>query len=486
MSDIPSIDHKEKFQKPTDEGIEAQLDQALAGVDVANLLDSNAPEPVQGKLRGLQSGSVQQIDIQKDIVLIELSGKAQGMARFSQFPTEPKMFDVVEVVVERFDPREGLYQLTPKGAATSSTDWDSLHPGTVVEGVVNGMNKGGLEVKVGSIRGFMPAGQIDLEFHKDISVFLGQKLLMEVSQVDKDSKKLVLSRRKILERERAEQKAKLSQEIEEGQTRTGRVRSVTDFGAFVDLGGMDGLIHISEMTYNRQLKPADIVKVGDQVEVKIIKFDRETGKLGLSLKQSMSDPWKDVETKYPVGTKVTARVVKIESFGAFIEVEEGVQGLLPLSEMSWQRIRNPNQIVQIGQTIPLVVIAVDPAGRRMTFSSKQAAPDPWADAATRYAKHSIHDGKVLRTAEFGAFIELEPNVEGLAHISELCDRRVKAVTEVVKVGDAVKVRILDVNTEQRRMSLSLKNTDGTYTPPPEAVKKPEKKRKIPLKGGLEW
>ncbi|HQY87948.1 MAG TPA: S1 RNA-binding domain-containing protein [Tepidisphaeraceae bacterium] len=486
MSDTPSTDHKEKFHKANDEGIEAQLDQALAGVDVENLLDSNAPQPLAGKLRGLQSGSVQQIDIQKDIVLVELSGKAQGMARFSQFLTEPKMFDVVEVVVERFDPREGLYQLTPKGAASNSTDWDSLQVGSVVEGVVNGMNKGGLEIKIGQIRGFMPAGQIDLEFHKDISVFLAQKLLVEVTQIERDSKKLVVSRRKVLERERGELKAKLSLEIEEGQTRTGKVRSVTDFGAFVDLGGMDGLIHISEMTYNRQLKPADIVKVGDQVEVKIIKFDRESGKLGLSLKQSMSDPWKDVESKYPVGTKVTARVVKIESFGAFIEVEEGVQGLLPLSEMSWQRIRNPNQAVQVGQTIPLVIIAVDPAGRRMTFSSKQAAPDPWSDATTRYAKHSVHDGKILRIAEFGAFIELEPNVEGLAHISELADRRVKTVNEVVKVGDVVKVRVLDVNTEQRRMSLSLKNTEGTFVPPPEAVKRPEKKRKIPLKGGLEF
>ncbi len=490
MSDTTFTESKEKFVPPSDAAVEAQLDAALEGVNVEKMLDDATPDKQpKGKLRGLQAGSIQQIDINKDFVLVELSGKAQGMARFSQFVTEPKLFDTVEVIVERFDAREGLYQLTPKGAAASNTDWDSLTVGSVVEGVVNGMNKGGLEIKVGQIRGFMPAGQVDIEFHKDISVFLSQKLLVEVTQLDKDNRKLVVSRRKIIEREREELKTKLAAEIEEGQTRQGRVRSVMDFGAFVDLGGMDGLIHISEMTYSRHQKPADLVKVGDMVEVKILKFDREKGKLSLSLKAAMSDPWKDVETKYPVGTKVTARVVKVESFGAFIEVEDGIQGLLPLSEMTWQRVRNPAQVVQVNQTIPLVVIALDTAGRRMTFSLKQASADPWAEATVKYAKHSVHEGKVLRTAEFGAFIELEPNVEGLAHISELADRRVKNVTDVVKVGDVVKVRVLELNLEQRRMALSLKQTDGTYAPPPEPTPtdlKKEKKRQSMLKGGLDF
>jgi small subunit ribosomal protein S1 len=479
---------KEKFTPPTDPGIQQQVEDAIGGVNLESLYGFDKPGamPTDRKLRGLQTASVLRIDLPKDEVLLELNGKMQGVARFSLFQTEPKQLDVVEVVVERFDPREGVYNCTPKGAASSSTDWDSLSVGTVVEGVVNGMNKGGLEVKVGNLRAFMPAGQVDIEFHKDISVFLSQKLLLEVTQLDKESHKLVVSRRKVLERERAEHAGKLATELEEGQTRSGTVRSVADFGAFVDLGGMDGLIHISEMTYNRQLKPADIVKVGDVVEVKVIKFDRETKKIGLSLKQTKADPWKDIETKYPVGTKVTARVVKIESFGAFIEVEEGVQGLLPLSEMSWQRIRNPNQAVQIGQTIPLAIIALDAAGKRMTFSLKQATPDPWAEVAAKYPKHSVHEGKVARLAEFGAFIELEANVDGLVHISEMADRRIKQPSDVAKPGDSVKVRIIEVDVANRRLSLSMKNTDGTYTPPPEAPKKVEKKRKVPLKGGLEF
>jgi small subunit ribosomal protein S1 len=306
-----------------------------------------------------------------------------------------------------------------------------------------------------------------------------------VTQIEREGKRLVVSRRRILDREREANREKMMEKIAEGQTLTGTVRNVMDFGAFVDLGGLDGLIHISEMTYNRQLRPADIVKVGDQVEVTVIKFDKETGKVGLSLKASMADPWKDIETKYPVGERITARVVKLESFGAFIEVEEGIQGLLPLSEMSWQRIRHPSAIVQIGQTIPLVVIAVDAANRKMTFSFKQASGDPWSDAAAQYPKHSVHEGKVARLAEFGAFVELAPNVDGLVHISEMSNQRVRTPADVCKVGDVVKVRVLDTDIANRRISLSMKNADDSFVPPVE-VKRVEKKRKVPLRGGLDF
>ena len=479
---------KEKFTPAIDPNVQAQVDTALEGVDLDNLYGFDEPDngPQSMKIRGLQTASVLRIDVPKDEVLVELTGKMQGAVRFSQFPTEPKLRDVVEVNVERFDPREGLYICSPKGVASTSTDWDSLSVGSVVEGVVNGMNKGGLEIKVGQLRAFMPAGQVDLEFHKDLSVFLTQKMTVEITQLEKESKRLVVSRRAILERERQANRETMLKKIQEGQTLTGTVRNVMDFGAFVDLGGLDGLIHISEMTYNRQAKPSDIVKVGDQVEVKVIKFDPETGKVGLSLKQSMTDPWKDVEAKYPVGERITARVVKLESFGAFIEVEEGIQGLLPLSEMSWQRIRHPSAVTSVGQTIPLVVIAVDAANRRMTFSSKQAAGDPWSDAAATFPKHSVHDGKVVRLAEFGAFVELAPNVDGLVHISEMSNQRVRTPGDVAKVGDVVKVRVLDTDIGQRRISLSMKQADESFVAPPEPTKRVEKKRKVPLRGGLDF
>ncbi len=477
---------KEKFIRPTDAAVNEQVEAAMSGIDVDALVDEAGDSSSMTKLRGLQSAIVERINIQKDEVFLNLGGKAQGVMPFSQFEAEPRITDAVEVMIERFDAREGLYICARKGAAQSNTDWDSLSVGAVVEGVVNGMNKGGLEVKVGQLRAFMPAGQIDIEFHKDISVFLSQKVIVEVTQCEKESKRLVVSRRRIIEKQREELKQQLSKELAEGQMRSGTVRSVMDFGAFVDLGGMDGLIHISEMTYNRQLKPKDIVNVGDKVEVKVLKFDPATGKVALSLKQSMKDPWVDAEQKYAVGTKVTARVVKIESFGAFIEVEDGVQGLLPLSEMSWQRIRNPKDVVQPNQTIPLVVIALDPAARRMTFSLKQAMPDPWSEAAAKFPKHSVHEGTVVRLADFGAFVELEKNVEGLAHVSELADRRVAKPADVVKPGDKVKVRVLDVDSSQRRIALSLKQTDGTFVAPVEVVKKPRKERKVPLRGGLDF
>src|SRR5947208_5642777 len=234
-------------------------------------------------------------------------------------------------------------------------------------------------------------------------------------------------------------------EVAEGQILRGNVRSLMEYGAFVDLGGMDGLLHISEITHRRGRKPEEFLKVGDVVDVKIIKLDKETGKMSLSLKQTMADPWTGAEGKYSVGTQVTGRVTKVESFGAFIEVEEGVEGLLPVSEISWQRIKLPSDILKEGDTIRLVVLSVDPAARRMSFSLKQAGPDPWKTVNERYATEMVVPGTITRTADFGAFVELEPGLEGLVHISELSDRPVRLVTDVAKTGQQVQVRILTID-----------------------------------------
>src|SRR5205085_8961244 len=221
-------------------------------------------------------------------------------------------------------------------------------------------------------------------------------------------------------------------------------------------GGIDGLLHVSEMSHRRGVKPSDFVKVGDLVDVKIVKFDRETGKLSLSLKQMMADPWIGAENKYAVGTPVTGRVAKRENFGAFIEVEEGVEGLLPVSEISWQRVRHPSEVLKEGDTLRLVVISLDPAAKRLSFSLKQAGPDPWKTVNERYAVDMTVSGTVTRTADFGAFVEVEPGLEGLVHISELATQRVRAVSDVVKIGQPVNVRIIDIDQEGRRMSLSIR------------------------------
>src|SRR5688572_30377269 len=277
----------------------------------------------------------------------------------------------------------------------------------------------------------------------------------------------------------------MMEELAEGQIKRGTVRSVMDYGAFVDLGGMDGLLHVSEMSHRRGVKPSEFVKVGDIVDVKIVKFDRETGKLSLSLKQMMADPWVGAENKYSVGTPITGRVSKVENFGAFIEVEEGVEGLLPISEMSYTRIKHPSDIVKAGDTIRLVVINLDQLNKKISFSLKQAGPDPWKTVGERYATDMVVTGHVTRIVDFGAFVELEPGLEGLVHVSELSDQRVRSPGDVVKLGEQVNVRVLELDPQGRRISLSLKSAYVLPTPAAGAAPAPAKKRKIQLRGGLD-
>lgn len=483
---------KSKFRPSVEEKLDREIEEALEGISLDALYGfdkSGADESTQPIRRGVHRGRVLSVDLKDDAVFVDFGGKSQGVAPLSQFDEAPAVGADMEFNVERYDPREGLLILSRKGSAATNVTWDNLEIGQIVEGVVTGVNKGGLELQIKSMRAFMPAGQVDLYFNPDLSVFMGQKLTAEVTQFDAHSKNLIISRRNILEREKAEAKQKMLEEIAEGQVRRGTVRSVMDYGAFIDLGGIDGLLHVSEMSHRRGVKPNDFVKVGDMVEVKIIKFDRETAKLSLSLKQAMADPWVGVEGKYGVGMSLTGRVSKVEGFGAFIEIEEGVEGLLPVSEMSWQRIKHPSDLVKEGDTLRLVVISIDAANRRMSFSLKQAGPDPWSKATERYAVEMIVSGAVTRVVDFGAFVELEPGLEGLVHISELADHRVKTAGEVVKPGQQVKVSILEIDAQARRMSLSIKRAREDV-PPPGSASAPapsgKKKKRPELRGGLDW
>jgi small subunit ribosomal protein S1 len=483
---------KEKFRPTVDADLDSQVDAALAGVSIDQILDAAAPSAGaegRGRISGVQTGVVHSINIQAGEVLVELDGKNQGVAPLTQFDEEPRIGDVMEFFVERFDERESIYKLLKKGAAAAHAEWDTLHAGQILEGTITAMNKGGLEMQIGTLRAFMPAGQVDIQFHKDISVFLGQKAKVAVQKVDRKARNLIVSRRQVIEGERKELQAKLFEELAEGQTRRGTVRSVMDYGAFVDLGGADGLVHISELTHRRGVRAADVVKVGDLVDVKVTKFDRESGKISLSLKQLMADPWQGAEMKYSVGTPVTGRVSKIEKFGAFVEVEEGLEGLLPVSEISWQRVNRVDEVLKVDDIVKLAVIAIDPVAKKLTFSLKQAGPDPWKSAAERYNRGDVVTGTIQRVVDFGAFVELEPGLEGLVHISELSDRRVKTPGEVAKAGQQTEVRILEVDAEKRRISLSIKQVKAP-APLPEPVAttpatpaKPRKKKE--LRGGLE-
>ena len=442
------------------------------------------------RLRGVTVGTVTNVDLVTNEILVELDGKNQGIAPADQFDPAPGVGQQVDVFVERFDDGLGLYRLLKKGAAGSG-EWETLHMGQVLEGTVSGVNKGGLEVQIGTMRAFMPSGQIDVAFHKDISVFLGQRVKVAVQKFDRRAKNLIVSRRQIIEGERAELKGKLFEEIAEGQTRRGTVRAVMDFGAFVDLGGADGLIHISELTHRRGTKASDVVAVGDIVDVKITKFDKDTGKIGLSLKQLMADPWAGAEAKYAVGTQVTGRVAKIEKFGAFIEVEEGLEGLLPISEISWQRVNKVEDVLKQDDIIKAAVILLDREAKKLTLSLKQSGPDPWKTAADKYPRHQIVKAKVSRIVDFGVFCELEPGLEGLIHISEVSDRRVRSANDVVKPNEEIDVRVLEVDAEKKRISLSIKQVReiaaaAQLAPAATAPATPKKQRKAgELRGGLE-
>lgn len=497
--------YREKFRPDIDAALDREVEAALGGVSLESLYEAQAAaspaaaaqqQPANPEAKGLRRGRV--ISKDKDHVFVDLGGKSQGIASLAQFEQEPAIGEELEFHVERYDPDEGLLILNRKGAVSENVSWENLEVGQVVEGEVTGMNKGGLELKVKSMRAFMPAGQVDIYFHKDISTFIGQRLKAEVTQFDRASRNLIVSRRNILEREKEEARRKLLEELAVGQMRRGTVRSVTEYGAFVDLGGgVDGLIHVSELAYRRVKSAKDVVKEGDVVDVKVVKIDKEAGKIGLSLKQAMADPWADAAAKYAVGTAITARVARVEGFGAFLEVEEGIEGLLPVSEISWQRIRHPSDVLKEGDTVKVVVLALDPAAKRMTFSMKQAGGDPWAGVEERYPVHSVVTGKVTRTADFGAFVELEAGLEGLVHISELSNQRVRTVNDAVKVGQEVRVRVLEVDKERRRMGLSIRRADEPAPAPAEAAAAsaaaatpagppPKPKKRPQLRGGLDF
>ncbi|MFI5378690.1 MAG: S1 RNA-binding domain-containing protein [Tepidisphaerales bacterium] len=478
---------KEKYRPDADIALDREIADALGDLSIDELLKHEQARS-ESTTPGMRKGKI--IRVEKEDVFVDFGGKSQGVCPLLQFAEEPKVGDELEFRVDRFDKAEGLLILALKGAVASSVTWENLEAGQIVEGMVSGMNKGGLEVTVKGMRAFMPAGQVDVVFHKDISVFIGQKVTAEVTQFDRDKRNLIISRRNIIEREKEIAKKKLLEELAEGQVRRGTVRSVMDFGAFVDLGGVDGLVHVSEISHRRVKNPKDALKEGDVVDVKVIRIDREAGKLSLSLKQTMADPWNEAAGRYAVGTAVTARVAKIESFGAFLEVEEGIEGLLPISEISWQRINKVSDVLADGQTVKVVVINMDPVSRKMTFSLKQAGGDPWKTVNERYALDMVVPGKVTRTADFGAFIELEPGLEGLVHISELANQRVRTVGDVVKPGQEVRVRVLDIDTEKRRIGLSIRRAEEPVldlaSQPGAAAPAGPKKKRPQLRGGLEF
>ena len=476
-------------RKLMDAAVEAEVEAALASMSVDDLAAMDAADmstPTADGGDSLQTATV--ISIQGDDIFIDTGGRAEGVVPTSHFEELPAVGTKIEVVPERFDADSGLMIFTRKGAILKAS-WDALQPGVVVEGRCTGMNKGGLELDLNGIRAFMPASQCDVNRLQDISVLIGEKLECVVTEVNHRDKNVLVSRRKLQQRLRKADREKLLAELEVGEVREGTVSNVTDYGAFVNLGAdIDGLLHVSDMSYGRVNKPADVVTAGQTVEVKILKFDPKSRKVSLGLKQTMPDPWDQVPGKYTEGQQTTGRVVRLADFGAFVELEAGIDCLVPVSELSWtQRVHRPGDVLKVDQVVTGVILRVEPEKRRISMSLKRIEEDPWALVEEQYPQSTVLKGKVARITEFGAFVEIHPGVDGLVHISELSDQRVRTVSDVVQEGQEVECKVLSVDREARKISLTIKgvHADGAEAIAEEVVTKPRSKRKTPLRGGLE-
>ena len=359
--------------KIDDAEIERQVQEAMGGLDPKALYGEPTPRPRRRSTGGGKKGRV--VALHADDIFVDVGGRSQGVLPASHFPEgKPNLGDEVEVVIEGYDQANGLLLLARKGAATQVQDWSSVAEGMVVEGRVTGTNKGGLDIEINGIRGFMPVSHIELFRVEDTRQYVNQRLRCLVTDVNPREKNLVVSRRALLEKEREEAREKLWQELAEGQVRTGTVRSVRDFGAFVDLGGADGLLHVSEMSWTRVDNAADVVQPGQEVQVFVLKVDRERRKISLGLKQLLEDPWSKVAANYVDGTIVKGKVTKLMNFGAFVELEPGIEGLVHISELAPQRVNRVGDVVQPGQEVEVKVLKVDPQQRRISLSIKQARP----------------------------------------------------------------------------------------------------------------
>ncbi|MBC8373633.1 MAG: S1 RNA-binding domain-containing protein [Phycisphaerae bacterium] len=497
--EITPIDNENLFRPADDVDADAQLqkelDEALGDSSLMDLMDTPAERPARrssGAGSEIQAGAV--LAVQDDTILVELSPKAQGILPVKQFEDEPVPAegDIVEFTVEGYNDSEGLWMLSRQGAILAAT-WETIEVGKDVEGRVTGHNKGGIELDVNGIDAFMPVSQIErFGGVEDMSQYVGQKLQCQIVEIDnsRSNSSLLVSRRALLDAQAELNKEALFETLQEGAVVSGVVRNIMPYGAFVDIGGADGLLHVRDMSHARVEKPEDVVSVGQELKLSVLKVDREEKKIALGLKQAMPDPWDSAAVQYPVGEIVSGRVVKLMNFGAFVELTPGVEGLVPISELTFERrVAHPREVVNEGDVIKIRVMSVDLDRKRISLSLKQVGDDPWVGAAVRWAPDSIVEGVVTREADFGAFVQLVPGVEGMVHISELSEQRVNRVGEVAREGETIKAKVISVDEEARRISLSIKQlaTSDDYafsTEDDDQPAAPPKKRKTPLKGGL--
>jgi small subunit ribosomal protein S1 len=433
--------------------------------ELVNLYEDSLHNVEEGEIL---KGRILRVDEKE--VMVDIGFKSEGVIPIEEFGEVDKIQvgDVVDVFLEKMEDQDGLVVLS-KQRADFVKVWDRVkeaaEKGEVVEGRLVRKIKGGAVVDLFGVEAFLPGSQIALRPPQSIESLMNQVLQFKIIKLNKRRRNIVVSRRLVLEQERETAKEEIIKELQAGQIREGYVKNITDFGAFVDLGGIDGLLHITDMSWGRIKHPSEVVSVGDKIKVKILSFEPERERISLGLKQLTEYPWDHVEEKYPPGVKVKGRVVSITEYGAFVELEKGVEGLIHVSEMSWTKhVRHPNKILTEGQEVECMVLKVDREHEKISLGLKQVEPDPWLTLDEKYPPGAVVSGKVRNLTNFGAFVELEDGIDGLVHISDMSwTRRIGHPSEILKKGEKVIVKVLNIDKEARRISLGLKQvTDDPW------------------------
>jgi small subunit ribosomal protein S1 len=439
----------------------ADFAAALANFDREQAAESAAAQNLTAE-EAVVSGTV--VKITDKHVVVDIGLKSEGLIPLEQVldihgAPKFKAGDSVEVVVER-EEAEGGYLVSYEKALRHKV-WDKLEEAantkTPVKGMVLGRVKGGLTVDIG-IKAFLPGSQVEVRPVRNLDGYIGTEIEVRVIKLNKKRGNVVISRKELLEEDQNAKKAVTLSTLEEGSILTGTVKNLTDYGAFVDLGGLDGLLHITDMSWGRLTHPRDLVNVGDEIQVKVLKFDKDKQRVSLGFKQLTPDPWLDATERYPIGAHVRGRVLSVTDYGAFIELEQGIEGLVHVSEMTWsKRMKHPSKMVKPGDEVETIILSVNPNDRRISLGMKQLQENPWEQLEDKYPTGAIIEGRVRNLTDFGAFIEIEDGIDGLVHVSNLSwTKRIKHPSEVLKKGEKVRAIVLGVEPENRRLSLGVK------------------------------
>ena len=432
----------------------------MSTTELAELIDSKFRELREGSI---VTGTIQ--EIRPQVVLVDIGYKSEGAIAISEFEDEEiEVGDQIEVLLERLENDEGIVVLSKEKAAHKQ-NWDKIvgvyRDGGLVKGKVKSVVKGGLMVNVG-VEAFLPGSQVDIIPPRDLNEYVGKVYEFKIVKVNDDRKNIVLSRREVIEAERADQRQRFLETVKEGDKVEGIVKNITDFGAFVDLRGMDGLLHITDMSWGRVSHPSEMLHIGQSLEVVILEVDREKERVSLGLKQMTDNPWADIERKYPINSHVKGRVTKLLPYGAFVELEKGVEGLVHVSELSWvKRITRPSDVLKLDQEIEAVVLSISVKEQKISLGVRQLEDNPWADIESRFPIGTVIKGQVRNLTPYGAFVGLEEGIDGMIHVSDMSwTRKINHPSEVLKKGDEVEAIVLEIKKEDQRVSLGIKQLES--------------------------